>query len=407
MAQMGPLAGTQDDRDGQRAASMEAPVRCLSHAGRRLPQLSRLLLVWLFWSLSYSSVFAHEVTPTIADFEIADGRLKMDLRLNAEAFVAGIDLDGVDDTDTVDQARDYDDLRGLGPDELKPMVQVFAEDWLQALRIEAGGDIALEVVGIVIPEPGDVSLPRSSILQLSGEVPTGARGLKIGWPKGSGGVVLRQNGVEGPYTGYLQGGETTPTIPLSGGLAKTPSEAFVDYVPVGYTHILPKGLDHILFVLGLFFFSTRLRPLIWQISAFTVAHTITLALGALGLVQINPAIVEPLIAGSIVFVAVENIFARKLHSWRTLVIFGFGLLHGLGFASVLGEFGLPEAQFLPALLGFNVGVELGQLTVVGAAYGLLGFWFWRHPKYRGRVAIPASFTIALIGGYWCVERLFL
>ncbi|MFS4583302.1 HupE/UreJ family protein [Phaeobacter sp. C3_T13_0] len=370
-------------------------------------RLGQLLLIWLFWSVSYSNGFAHEVTPTIADFEITEGQLNIDLRINAEAFVAGIDLDGMVDTDTADQAQDYDDLRALGPNELGPMVRVFAEDWLQTLGVEARGDVAMEVMAIEIPEPGDITLPRSTILRLSGAVSPSARGLKLGWPKGSGGVVLRQNGVEGPYTGYLQGGETTPTIPLLGGLAKTPSEAFVDYVPVGFTHILPKGLDHILFVLGLFFFSTRLRPLIWQISAFTVAHTLTLALGALGAVQINPAIVEPLIAGSIVFVAVENIFARKLHSWRTLVIFGFGLLHGLGFATVLGDFGLPDAQFLPALLGFNVGVELGQLTIVGGAYALLGFWFWRHPKYRGRVAIPASFTIALIGVYWCVERVML
>ncbi len=356
---------------------------------------------------AYSSGAAHEVTPTIADFEIADGQLTLELRLNIEAFVAGINLDGMENTDTAAQAQDYDSLRALSEAELEPMVALFAEDWLSTLEVYADEDIPLSLQSVTIPEVGDVELPRSSALIVTGPVDGAARGLKIGWPTGSGGVVLRQNGVEDPYTGYLQGGEVTPTIPISGGLAQSPQQAFVDYIPVGYTHILPKGLDHILFVLGLFFFSTRLRPLIWQISAFTVAHTITLALGALGWIRIDPAIVEPLIAASIVFVAVENVFARKLHSWRTLVIFGFGLLHGLGFASVLAEFGLPDAQFLPALLGFNVGVELGQLTVVGVAYALFGFWFWGHPKYRGRVAIPASFTIALIGAYWFAERVFL
>jgi hypothetical protein len=96
---------------------------------------------------------------------------------------------------------------------------------------------------VTIPEVGDVELPRSSALIVTGPVDGAARGLKIGWPKGSGGVVLRQNGVEDPYTGYLQGGEVTPTIPISGGLAQSPQQAFVDYIPVGYTHILPKGLD--------------------------------------------------------------------------------------------------------------------------------------------------------------------
>ncbi|MCB4454227.1 HupE/UreJ family protein [Leisingera sp. McT4-56] len=350
---------------------------------------------------------AHEVTPAIADFTITDRQITIELRLNIEAFVAGINLDGLSDTNQTAQAADYDELRALGADELEPMVRLFAEEWLETFAVQAAGPVPLSVARITIPEVGDASLPRASFLELTGEIPPGTGSLRIIWPAGSGGVVLRQNGVEEPYTGYLQGGETSPPIPLQGGAAKMPVEAFMEYLPVGFTHILPKGLDHILFVLGLFFLSPRVKPLLLQVSVFTVAHTITLALGALGMVNVNPAIVEPLIALSIVFVAVENIFARKLHSWRTFVIFGFGLLHGLGFATVLGEFGLPENQFLPALVGFNVGVELGQLAVIAAAYLGVRLWFGRHPKYRGRVAIPASVTIAMIGGYWFVERVFL
>ncbi len=350
---------------------------------------------------------AHEVTPAIADFQIEEGQVRLELRLNVEAFVAGIDLDGLSDTNQTAQAGDYDELRALGAEELEPMVQLFAEEWLETVKVQAGGPVDLRVTGITIPEVGDAGLPRASVLELAGDVSPAARSLRIAWPAGSGGVVLRQNGVEEPYTGYLRGGEISPPIPLAGGAAKTPVEAFLEYIPVGFTHILPKGLDHILFVLGLFFLSPRVRPLLLQVSVFTVAHTITLALGALGVVSVSSAIVEPLIALSIVFVAVENIFARKLHSWRTFVIFGFGLLHGLGFATVLGEFGLPASQFLPALIGFNAGVELGQLAVVAAAYLGVRLWFGRHPKYRGRVAIPASVTIAMIGGYWFVERVFL
>lgn len=358
-------------------------------------------------SIATTPLRAHEVTPAIADFAVTDGKITLNLRLNAEAFVAGINLDGLSDTNQTAQSADYDELRALTPQELTPMVRLFAEDWLQALSLQAAGPVALRLDRVTIPEPGDTSLPRATTLELSGDVPANARSLRILWPAGSGGVVLRQNGVQEPYTGYLQGGQSSPPIALAGGAAKQPVEAFVDYIPVGFTHILPKGLDHILFVLGLFFLTPRLRPLLVQVSLFTVAHTITLALGALGMVKVNAAVVEPLIALSIVFVAVENIFARRLHSWRALVIFGFGLLHGLGFASVLGEFGLPASQFLPALIGFNVGVELGQLAVIAAAYLGVRLWFGRHPKYRGRVAIPASVTIALIGGYWFVERVFL
>nr|WP_238705052.1 HupE/UreJ family protein [Parasedimentitalea marina] len=350
---------------------------------------------------------AHEVTPTIADFRVEDGQIALDLRLNVEAFVAGINLDGMDDTNESDQAKDYDSLRGLGQEELEPMVRQFAEEWLETVRVTAGSTLQLSVSEVVIPEVGDIDLPRASYLLLNGRVPETARSLTVYWPKGSGGVVLRQNGVEEPYTGYLQGGETTPLIPLAGGAALTAQETFVDYLPIGFEHILPLGLDHILFVLGLFFLSPRLRPLLWQVSAFTVAHTITLALGALGWVLVSPNIVEPLIAASIVYVAVENIFLRRLTVWRPLVIFGFGLLHGLGFASILGDIGLPGDQFVAALIGFNVGVELGQLTVIAIAFATVSVWFRAHPKYRGRVAIPASITIAVIGAYWFVERVFL
>ena len=115
------------------------------------------------------------------------------------------------------------------------------------------------------------------------------------------------------------------------------------YVPVGFAHILPLGLDHILFVLALFFMTPNVGPLILQITIFTLAHSVTLALGAFGIVSIPGSIVEPVIAASIVFVAAENMFARRVTGWRIGVIFLFGLLHGLGFASVLVTHDFAEA----------------------------------------------------------------
>lgn len=179
------------------------------------------------------------------------------------------------------------------------------------------------------------------------------------------------------------------------------------YLQLGFTHILPRGLDHVLFVLGLFLLSTQLRPVLWQISAFTVAHTITLALTIYGVVSLPSKIVEPLIALSIVYVAVENVFTSKLHAWRPLVVFCFGLLHGMGFAGVLSEIGLPRSEFVPALLSFNVGVELGQLTVILTAFLLLGLPFRNKPWYRQRIVVPTSLLIAAIALYWFVQRLGL
>ena len=172
----------------------------------------------------------------------------------------------------------------------------------------------------------------------------------------------------------------------------------------GFDHIVPKGLDHILFVIGLFLLSVRLGPLLWQVTSFTIAHSITLALGALGLVSISPDVVEPLIAASIVFVALENLATDRLKPWRPALVFGFGLLHGLGFASVLAEFGMPNAHFLTALVAFNVGVELGQFAVVAACYGLVGYWFGRRPWYRRAVVWPASLGIAAVAAFWFLER---
>ncbi len=180
-------------------------------------------------------------------------------------------------------------------------------------------------------------------------------------------------------------------------------ENFVLFTKAGIAHIIPKGLDHILFVLGLFFSSLILGSLLWQVTAFTLAHTITLALAALSIVQIPVAIVEPLIALSIVWIAVENCVFKQTNKWRPFIVFGFGLLHGLGFAAVLSEYGLPKGNLVPSLLAFNIGVELGQLLVLLIAAALV--WFIRRKSwYRQWIQIPASLMIALVGMFWFIER---
>ncbi|HEV2695216.1 MAG TPA: HupE/UreJ family protein [Verrucomicrobiae bacterium] len=177
------------------------------------------------------------------------------------------------------------------------------------------------------------------------------------------------------------------------------------YIGVGFRHIIPEGQDHILFVLGLFLFSARIKPLIWQVSAFTVAHSITLGLALYGVIRLPASITEPLIAASIVFVAVENLFVREVKPWRYAVVFCFGLIHGLGFASAFANVGLPRQDFLIGLVGFNLGVEGGQLFVILGAFLAVG-WFRRWPWYRKVIVIPASSMIALIALFWTFERIF-
>lgn len=366
----------------------------------------RIVIVLLALALPRAAA-AHEVLPAISDFELRDGALHMEVRANLEGFIAGIDLTAVTDTNAAPQAMDYDALRALPPKALEDRFRAYWPQMAPRIHIRVGEeDIPVTLDFVSAGELGDTNLSRASTFGFSAVLPDGAETVRIGWAAQFGALVLRQQGVEEPYDGYLEAGALSDPIRLGGGDRMSPMQAFVSYIPVGFDHIVPKGLDHILFVLGLFFLSTRLRPLLWQVSAFTLAHTVTLALGALGYVTIPASIVEPIIAASIVFVAVENIFTQGLSRWRPAVVFVFGLLHGLGFASVLGEFGLPEGGFVPALIGFNVGVELGQLFVIGVAFLLVGLWFGRKPWYRARIAVPASAAIAAVGAWWVVERLF-
>ncbi len=177
------------------------------------------------------------------------------------------------------------------------------------------------------------------------------------------------------------------------------------FIELGFTHILPKGLDHILFVLGLFLLSPKLKPLLGQVTAFTLAHSVTLALGVLGIFALPGRVVEPIIALSIAVVAIENLFRSEVSPWRWAGVFGFGLIHGMGFAGILSEVGLPREQLGSALLCFNVGVELGQLAVIALAWAAT-VWCQQREWYGPWVRRPLCLLIALAGVGWTVERLF-
>ena len=183
-------------------------------------------------------------------------------------------------------------------------------------------------------------------------------------------------------------------------------DAALLYLELGYTHILPLGLDHILFVLSLYLLSPKLKPVLWQATAFTVAHSVTLGLSMYHVIKPPANIVEPVIALSIMYVALENIFSPKLKKSRIGVVFLFGLVHGMGFASALSQLGLPQKSYLTSILMFNLGVELGQVTVILSAYLLFGKWFGDKPWYRKGIVIPLSVIIAVIACYWTIERLF-
>jgi hydrogenase/urease accessory protein HupE len=246
-----------------------------------------------------------------------------------------------------------------------------------------------------------------AMVHLSGAIPAGARQFtwKYGWTFAS--YALTIEGPSGkPATEWLEGGQASAPFVLSSPATRvTRMDIAWRYLRLGFTHILPLGLDHMLFVLGIYLLSRRARSVLCQISAFTVAHSITLGLSMYGLVTVSPRIVEPRIAVSIAYVAIENIFLSELKLWRVALVFGFGLLHGMGFAGALQELGLPRSEFATALLTFNIGVEAGQLSVIAAAFLLVGWHCSHRDWYRSRVVVPASAMIACTAVYWTVQRL--
>ena len=353
---------------------------------------------------------AHEVRPAVADVAVGEARVEVTIRLTAEPILAGMNLAGLQDTNDSPLAETYDTLRAQSPDDLTAAFQTRWPELAPRITLMAGETrVAPQIISLTVPEAGDVSLPRDSVLVISADLPDDGTPVRVGWDAAFGSIAVRQAGGDATsYAALLSGGSLSEPLPRADVATDTAGAVFARYIISGFEHIIPKGVDHILFVLGLFFYALRFGPLLAQVSAFTVAHTVTLALATLEIVSVPADIVEPLIAASIVYVAVENIIGSgRITALRVAVVFGFGLLHGLGFASVLGDVGLQDSRFVVGLIGFNIGVELGQLAVIAIAFVLLALPFGKKDWYRSAIAVPASLAIAAVGAWWTYERVFL
>lgn len=383
-----------------------------------------LFLFFLPLQLIFSnSVSAHEIRPAIVNIDINQqtqpNTFKLSIKLNLEALISEI-KDG-NESDDSENASLYNHLREMPKENLALKFLDFEDFFLKNMQLTFDNKAyPLTVTSVDIPPVGDLDLARDSYLYLEGEIPKNSQRLSWKWDESFGNAALRVNSTDNPelYSSYLLKGQASEAIQINqknqldgksskkgGGWVSAQIEVFKNYLQVGFVHIVPKGLDHILFVVGLFLLSANLRPLLIQITTFTLAHSVTLALGIYGIIRIPSSIVEPLIAASIMYVAIENIYSNKLSRWRPLLIFLFGLLHGLGFASVLTEIGLSPNYFATGLIAFNVGVEFGQLSVIATCFLAVGLWFRNKPWYRQRITIPASILIASIACYWFIERI--
>jgi hydrogenase/urease accessory protein HupE len=374
------------------------------------------LPVFLLWIISVfaSPAWCDVVKPALVEISVnTDGSYHIEVRASIEALLTGINA-RYRNTQEAPNAAAYDELRALPADELASAFKPFESEFTQLLELSFDGEtIPLSVTGLDIPEPGYTKVPRISVITLDGSIDRSARSVTWYYPErfGDNAVRVRQVDEENEKWHWsdwqwLRNDERSTPFSLTELFTQQPAfEVVKTYLVLGFEHIIPKGLDHILFILGIFLLSVHLRPLLWQATMFTVAHTLTLGLSMRGIINLPPNIVEPLIALSIAYIGIENIFAHSLHKSRLVIVFFFGLLHGMGFASVLADFGMPADAFMTALISFNVGVEFGQLTVILLAFLAVGIWFRNKPWYHTVIVIPCSLIIAITGLYWTWDRI--
>ncbi len=375
-----------------------------------------LTLSGLFHIVLLKSARADVVKPALIEITAStSARVTVEIRASIEALLTGINAQ-YKNTKQAPNADAYDALRILSSEALDAKFRPFIPELLKSVLLSAdGAPVELKLASVKIPDPGYTKVPRISVLVLTGSLKREVKSLKFYYPAKFGDSAIRVRQVDEAREKWhwsewqwIRKDEASKAFALDNLFHRRPVyNTVAEYIAIGFSHILPKGLDHVLFVLGLFLFNTKMRPLLWQVTMFTIAHTLTLGMSMAGIIDLPARIVEPLIALSIAYIGFENVYTSQLRPHRLALVFGFGLLHGLGFASVLADFGMPENAFMTALISFNIGVELGQLAVIAIAFLAVGLWFGSKPGYRNAVIIPGSLVIAAIGLYWTVERLDL
>lgn len=374
----------------------------------------RYLICFLLILCLPLSAGADVVKPTMVDIAVrSEGVVLVELHISIEALMTGIN-NRYKNTKDAPNSNEYDALRAMEPADLEERFAAFQSSMLDAIELRFDGQrIGLQVTDLKIPEPGYKKVPRASVMYLRGEVPRGARQLTWYFPEKFSDNAVRVKQVNEDKKQWrwsdwfwIRDDVTSEPFPIEENFVKRPlGEVIYSYIKLGYDHIVPIGLDHILFVVGIFLMTARFRPLLSQVTMFTLAHSLTLALSVYGILELPARVVEPLVALSIAYIGIENLYSREVRNRRLILVFCFGLLHGLGFAGALKEFGMPPGDYATALVSFNVGVELGQIAIVLAAFILFAGWFSRQNWYRQAVVLPVSAVISVVGGTWMVDRL--
>ena len=376
-------------------------------------KLYLFIIISIFLNSFTITSFAHEIKPSIADFYYDDNYLNFEIRLNAELILSNIDASKITNTNSSPLTDIYDKYRQLNKTELK---NLFIEKWEEIksnIEIKINNKFSkIDLVRIEIKDVTNFEISRDSLIYFKIALNKNSEQFTFKWFKNYGPIILRENNElkieDDLFTEYLQPGVESEQIFFRENNFRSALVSFTKFFILGIQHIVPKGLDHILFIFGLFLFSSSLNKLVKQITIFTIAHSITLIFVSLSLIKINPNIVEPIIALSIVYVGLENIFKNYIKEYlRYIVILFFGLLHGLGFALVLSDIGYRSSQLFLNLISFNIGIEVAQILLILFLYLLVGIKFAKNKYYRITFQIPSSILIASIGLYWFFERINL
>jgi hypothetical protein len=374
-----------------------------NNRGRWLPIWLLLLAVALVGAVS--PVLSHDWTFTTLGMLVgSDGTYEMDLYCDFDGLLLGLDPGHLDD-------ELWMILAEMDPDERRRRVDELRERLARQVVIRFDGEPAWPTIDF--PEMRDgaagrdprASLP-GSIARFRGRAPEGATAFTIQLDPLFGPVMagFRRGGDPKLENLLLAAGVESEPIPLYGGSGLMGALSVASgCLTLGFQHVLPTGFDHVLLVLGLYLLNTRLRSMLAQISAFTLGHTVALALSVYGLVSMPAWLVEPVMTLAVVYVALENVVSAELKPWRSAMVFGLGLLHGLASSGSILELGLSPSAYPIALLAYNLGFGLAMVAVAGLAL-LASGWLRSRAWYRLRITVPVSLLLAAVALIWTVVR---
>ena len=373
-------------------------------------KLKQIICLFTFVFLNFFyNLSAHEIKPAIVEFNKVKNQINIVLKFNAEAFLANIDASDYKETINFSNSIKYSELRLLPREILKEKVFESRDQIINSIFIKTSKkQLNLKLVEINVLEEKNIEKVRFTKVYLKTEIKFIETPITFSTKKIFGPLIFKNfsnidKNTDKPQSQWLKPGNQTSNLGILQIKNNTTNFSILG-IWNGILQIILYGFDHILFILGLFFFSHKLKPLLIQVTTFTIAHSITLIFGGLGYITISPLIIEVIIAASIIWIGFENLFRKKMKVSRLGVIFTFGLIHGLGFASMFKPKGLEGTDYYLNLLSFNIGIELGLLITLLPLIILIPL-FNRLTWYRILIAMPASIIIALFGVEMFIDRI--